>query len=456
MSSSIGCCVLPQGGLPIILVLHQRGVQSFWQGLYASEKGKEFWAQHPVLAGKEPTDLKRHLPLMVFDDTGPVSKKNSTFCRCWYSLLGVGDERSTRFPIGTGLKDDPGPDLSWPVVLDSFAQLAQPVEDPESFGGVLLFFGADLEYMCNVVGFKHFNKNDPCPYCRATNSTRPHNNFHETAEWRPTILSNAEFLAELRRPLHPMVTNPWFGLHTYRMDLLHLIDHHGVANNIVGNTFWLHISGDRMCDVLPGNTVEGRLESLNAEITQWYSDNRIANRLPPLKISNIKAEAFPDLSGPAIKAANTRAIVPYALALQRMAVAMQPNRTHKHMAKALESLQAVIDIFYDNSMFLTPDTMTSLRRHLARLGSNFQVLQTLSLAAEQTRWKTQVKMHLCIAHLADQAALVNPRFTHGYRSESLVGTICTIYKASQDGPFRPHVQHVALLKYRTAMKLMWK
>eukprot|EP00974_Lingulodinium_polyedra_P080441 7793181-Lingulodinium_polyedra.AAC.1 len=72
---------------------------------------------------------------MLFDDSGPFSKNNSTSCRCWYSLVGVGNERETRFLIGTGIKDSQAPDLSWPVIMDSFSQLAQPVEDPDSFGG---------------------------------------------------------------------------------------------------------------------------------------------------------------------------------------------------------------------------------------------------------------------------------------------------------------------------------
>ena len=51
--------------------------------------GKLFWDRpacsefrdvHTWLRGRSPADLKWHLPLMVFDDAGPFSATNSTFC----------------------------------------------------------------------------------------------------------------------------------------------------------------------------------------------------------------------------------------------------------------------------------------------------------------------------------------------------------------------------------------
>ena len=195
--------------------------------------------------------------------------------------------------------------------------------------------------------------------------------------------TNAEFLGSFRRPLHPLVSHPWWNSHTYRLDLLHLIDHHGIAGNIIGNTFWAHISGERMCDVLPGSTVESRLEALNIEIKEFYDANRVDNRLPKLKLDNIKSDTFPELHGPAVKAANTRALVPYVLDLQRRAASMQPNRKHTHMTKVLESLQAAIEIFYTNSFFLSPETVTSLRGIWTGWGATSKCCSTLRSRKEE-------------------------------------------------------------------------
>ena len=122
------------------------GVQAWWEEFLGRSACREFWRTHPWLRSKSPEGLKFHLPLMLFDDAGPVSAHNSTFCRVWYSLLGTGSERETRVLLCTGLKYDEGEDRSWQVILEHFERLAGPTE-PGTWGGILLFVGADLDYV---------------------------------------------------------------------------------------------------------------------------------------------------------------------------------------------------------------------------------------------------------------------------------------------------------------------
>ena len=105
---------------------------------------------------------------------------------------------------------------------------------------------------------------------------------------------NVRFMADFRMPLHPLVAHPWFNMHSYRFDLLHMMDHHGITSNIVANILWEHVGGDRQCDALPGSNVQERLDFLNAEIKQFYSAEGVASRLPPLGEGNLKgASGFP-------------------------------------------------------------------------------------------------------------------------------------------------------------------
>eukprot|EP00974_Lingulodinium_polyedra_P125816 11195946-Lingulodinium_polyedra.AAC.1 len=175
----------------------------------------------------------------------------------------MGSERETRYLVATGLKDGGSPDRSWQFILDEFGRLAQPVEG-ESWGAVLLFIGADLEYVCNELGFPHFNSTAGlCSYCLANETTLPHNTFHADAAWRATVLGNDEFLERIRRPFHPLTAHPLFSIYTYRCDLLHMLDHHGVSSHVVANVLWTHLSGDRDCDVLPGENLAERLAFVN-------------------------------------------------------------------------------------------------------------------------------------------------------------------------------------------------
>ena len=431
------------------------GLEAWWAAFLERPACQEFRELHPWLRNKTPSDLKRHVPCLLFDDAGPVSATSSTFVRVFYSLVGNGSERETRYLIATGLKDGGLPDRSWPIMLDEFGRLAQPVAG-DSWGAVLLFIGADLEYICNVLGYPHFNSPAGlCTYCLANETTIPHNSFHADAAWRGTLVSNDEFLERIRRPLHPVTAHPVFSIYTYRCDLLHMLDHHGVSSHVVANVFWTHLSGDRDCDVLPGDNMEDRLAFLNADISAFYTHARVQNRLPRLNESNIKAEDFPELKGNAIKAANTKGVVPYVLALQRRAVALHRSPRNVHMLKAAESLQACYDVLYGSGHFLDEGASASLNRHLTRLGQNYQLLALMAFREGKMRWKTVPKLHYVCAHLGDQARLINPRFVQGYGSESMVGRVCEVYAASQHGPFHARIQSVAMLKYRTGLQLLW-
>ena len=434
------------------------GVADWWVAFKSSMAGRRMWRLHPWLRGKEPQDLRWHLPLMIFDDAGPVSNISSTFVRCWYSVLGAGSERETRFLMSTGLKDAAGPDRSWGPIMQSFEDLAKPVA-PGDWGGLLLFIGADLEYMCNIIGIPHFNSPYACCcLCEANMDMddKPFNDFSPGAAWRGTEVHNVRFMERLRQPLHPLCSHPWFNMHTFRFDMLHLLDHHGLASHVVGNVLWTHLSGDRDCEVFPGANIDHRVDFLNTDLAAWYSQTGTRNRLPVLKESNVKEGPFPELKGHGVKAANTRAVVPYILDVQRRACRQQPSRRNRHMLKVVESLDGFYQICYNGSYFLPREEIASMQAHVARFAQHYQFLATTAVANEHTMWKMTVKIHYVCAHLPQQAELINPRFTQGYSSESMVGEIAGVYGASQSGPFHTVVQTTALLKYRTGLLLLWE
>ena len=301
------------------------GVQEFWGAFSKRPACNEFRDVHPWLRGRSPADLKWHLPLIVFDDAGPFSATNITFARVWYSILGRGSEKESRFVISTGIKDNALEDWSWPVILDSFKRLAEPVEEGR-WGGILLFFGADLEYVCNILGLPDYNaRENMCTDCLANTTDRPRNAFQANAGWRATLVDNRQYIAEVRRPLRPLPAHAAFNRHTYRFDLLHMYDHHGVTSHVIGNVLWAHLAHECESNVLLGIRREDPLACLQEDIEAFYRHCNVDNRLPPLKESKIKADAFPELRGNGVKAANTRALLPYVCDLQKRATQQNPN-----------------------------------------------------------------------------------------------------------------------------------
>ena len=227
------------------------GVQDFWEKLLATPDGPELWARNPFLNGRTPADLRWCVPLVVHDDAGPINKNMSAYSRNFFGLLGSGPEVEARFLISTEVKNmSEFDDHSWPRILQSFEALANQGADDNHWGGILLFVSADLEYACNDLGLPHFNGRNMCSWCWANTSYLPHTDYSDGALWRGTLVDNAVFMNRVRRPLHPLVDHPWFCIFSYRLDLLHLWDHHGVLSDITANVFWTHLS--RANDILPG------------------------------------------------------------------------------------------------------------------------------------------------------------------------------------------------------------
>lgn len=430
------------------------GIAHWWAELASSEEGQDMWRLHPWLRNKTPEQLRFHLPLVLFDDAGPVSDSQSSYARCYYSILGPGSEKETRIIMATGFKT-PGVDKSWGPILESFEKLARDVP-PGKWGGMLLFGGSDLEYVCNELGMRHYNSAQICGYCEGDcdDSKNPHTDYSAGANWRVTIRNNAEFLAAFRQPLHPLVEHAVYSKYFYRFDLMHMMDHHGISSHIAANVIIIHIR-DRS-GLLTGSTIDARLDFLNNDIAAYYSFSGVRSRMAPLRQSNLTdATGYPELHGPLIKAANTRALIPYLLNLQERATRAWPTTQNRHMLKVVQSLQTLYDVFYGAGYFLTQEEKVLVAKHCNRLGMNYQVLAVAAMRAGSKLWKQTAKLHYCVGHLPDQSRLINPRYVQGYTSESMVGSMKEIYVKSMSGPHHKVVQHKFAHKYCTGLLLDW-
>ena len=324
------------------------GVEAWWASLMARADGPELMTRNQWLQGRSAADLKWYVPLMIFDDAGPVANDASSYARCYYSLTGRGSDTETRIIMCTGLKNDDLEDKSWQCILASFDKLAGPIAPGDEWGAVLVFLGSDLEYVCQVVGMQSYNDANCCAECDANGSTVPHSDFSADALWKATVRDHDAYMAKFKQPPHAMVAHGWFNKHTYRYDLLHMWDHHGITSTAIGCIFDHHVKQAR--GLLPGPNQQARLDFLNDYIKASYSCQGVHNRLPTLKLSNLMREGdFPDLHGKAIKAANTRAAAPYCMELQRRAVALDPSPLEKHMFKVIESLNALYALVYSAS-----------------------------------------------------------------------------------------------------------
>ncbi len=137
----------------------------------------------------------------------------------------------------------------------------------------------------------------------------------------------------------------------------------------------------------------------------------VSYRLPKLKLSSLTREGdFPELHGHAVKAANTRAAVPYCLELQRRAVALDPDPLEKHMFKVIESSDALYTLVYKAGFWHSDGELDAFSKHCRRTGNSWQMLAFLTARMMQRSWPMRPKLHYSVAHMPTQAAMINPRF----------------------------------------------
>ena len=85
-------------------------------------------------------------------------------------------------------------------------------------------------------GLLDYNGEHVCHACWADRGVRQWNNFSLSAGWRATVHSGAEWLARHRHAAaHEIANFECFSRHAVVYDAMHVIDHHGVAGQLISN-----------------------------------------------------------------------------------------------------------------------------------------------------------------------------------------------------------------------------
>ena len=245
-------CMLPS---TIIKLLHAKApyhfrsklggrrdaIRAFWEGLFASPRGRALRRKRPFLRGKSAADLETTIPCRLHSDAAPFSKAKGVLELCWSSLLATGDPDQNRFLIRSHLKlKGDAPEPEWAMILEDFEKLQDGVvsdEDGTSWGACLLFGQGDLDELCNEYGMQHFSGSDEmCMLCRGNRSSMPFTDLRDNAKWHATeCLPNSEYLGRVRTPHHPLIDTGFFDREFFRIDVMHVSDLNGLASIVVAS-----------------------------------------------------------------------------------------------------------------------------------------------------------------------------------------------------------------------------
>ena len=442
---------------------HPTRVRQFWEDLFSTAAGREFKETHPWLRSRSVDDLSFTLPLATHCDAGPPTKTASVFFLSVSSLLGVGSELESQLVISNWLKptDSILDEGVWAPLFLAFQRLAEGVgedgkplcQDPNGgpcWKGLWCFHFADMEFLANNLGMRGASHNSLCTWCGAERgSGAPFTDLSFRAAWTRTICSNAEFLSNIRTPLHGMVQWPWFNKFSCRLDPLHIMDYRGVGSHIAGNIFWHFVSSG-----FPGcaNQAES-LDALNLKRIQFQKATGVQHRLPSIEKTSFFGNSpvttsFPILRGPGIKASNTRCCASFVLSLAQELSDQSPQALR--IRGVAEGWDGYLRVIYGAKIILKHDELVNLERWVRQLNRCYMWLARHACSIGECRWALVPKHHyLCEMML--QAHLINPRYVQCYKGESLVGRGCKFFRASMNGPFHATVQRTVLNRYVIAL-----
>ena len=312
---------------------------------------------------------------------------------------------------------------------------------------------ADLEhYVREMQWADYLGADRVCGLCMANRTELCWNNLRPDAPWRATTFDVQQGMLEYcRLDAHPLHHFPGIYTSTMFLDVLHIMDHHGVASHLIGNVLWTCIAGKEI-----GRTQEESLEILNQEIKTWYTEANVLHRLPKLKLHNIinvfaRTTSAPQLQGPGIKAANTRALVPWVARLAGRLDDASPARRHRR--KCAEWLAAVYEILDASGVFLTWQQWSNFDHAISRFVMHYSWLALDAIGRGEFLWNVVPKFHM-LCHLSDQAQLLSPKATHTYKEESFVGRLTQLWAALANGPYFETVQKRALTRYLVGLEIL--
>ena len=228
------------------------------------------------------------------------------------------------------------------------------------------------------------------------------------AVWRRTRRSHWQLIVALLQrgaTVPPVLTKAlWCDIRIFRIDWLHTVDQ-GIAADFVASLFLA------VCTHFEGSSHKARVATLWGLLRDWYHAEGVADRLQSLVPSMIKAPVKrPKLR---CKAAECRALVPFALLLARKFLAPSPKPREAAVATAMEFLSQCYHALGRDSIF-SHDV-------LQESGVNF-ALQYCTLArawAAEEFFQPKPKLHLFL-HLCEEGAPVK---TWTYRDEDFGGSV---------------------------------
>ena len=255
------------------------------------------------------------------------------------------------------------------------------------------------------------------------------------------------FRSRLKLPLHPLAASHYFNQYFARFDTMHVNDLRGTIA-IAGGSLLVHLV-TRIRAL--GNTQQQRMDDINKSMRE-FQKGRTEHRMPNLRLTDLRTDkGWSMLCGKLVKAANTRAMLPFLSGLAQTHCTGRDG-FDSSCNKVFTSLMTIQRIMYSSGTFLTDEAKEEFKDAHLRLGRHWQLLRQLCERAGVNSFQITPKLHYT-QHFADQANLINPRVVQNYIQESLIGRVAKVWSACANGPYADTVQQSSLARQWVGLEL---
>jgi hypothetical protein len=199
-----------------------------------------------------------------------------------------------------------------------------------------------------------------------------------------------------------------------------------------------------------GANKDQRLMAINAKREAWYARYPGTHRLPRILKSNlVGADGWADLSGPAIKAANTRAATGFFRSMCHEYFD-SGSPLDRVLCALAEDAAKFNDILYSGNVLLPDGAIAELRSVCVSYGENYQSLREMARHEGDLVAPVRPKVHK-FQHVPMFAEIINPTNVQCYMEESQIGTTTKVWKRCVQSRYKKHAQRNVLLKRLTGL-----
>jgi hypothetical protein len=327
----------------------------YWTAMLRDDSFAAHVRAHPVLRGFSPERWRQCIPVTLHEDAGPYLNSGSCNVVSWGSLFGSGGDKVSEFILASYVKDKNAHPTEaelanmWNPIFADFDRLLTI-----GIGGFCflpVYAKGDLECRANSWGLAHYNSEEVCTECRANRAAASFTDLGSEAAWRRTLVgSAADFRARARTPLHPLLACSFFWRGFFPLDLMHVADCKGTIAIVAGSVIRPLVLG--RADI--GRTQEERLRVVNDRLRAFYTARPGYTRMAPLRLNNLVSLGWSCLSGVTVKAANTRALVPFLVELATEYYSDPNDEYARLVLRTVRALARMNEICYTAGFFLLP------------------------------------------------------------------------------------------------------